>query len=112
MERNNSGTLSKNDRKTLDRHPDIRGQCVIEGRAYWIAGWRRENERGAFYSLAFTPKDSTETTAGTPPALTTQAPQLQPRSMSDLAGSRTATSTTDPPMPKPLREVLDDDIPF
>jgi hypothetical protein len=73
MERNNSGTLSKNDRKTIDRHPDIRGQCVIDGRAYWIAGWQRKNEYGTFYSLAFTPKEPAAARpplprAGHPPA--------------------------------------------
>jgi len=106
-DRNNSGTLARNDRKTLDRHPDIRGQCVIDGRAYWIAGWRRENERGAFYSLAFTPKDTpAATSSGTPEALP------PPRSMSAVAGSQTTEPAASPPMPKPLREVLDDDIPF
>jgi hypothetical protein len=58
-ERDNSGTVSRNNKKTEDRHPDIRGQCVIDGRAYWLAGWRRENERGTYYSLNFTPKDGT-----------------------------------------------------
>ena len=55
--RDNSGTLGKNDRKEKDTHPDIRGQATIEGRAYWISGWRKENERGTFYSLSFQPKD-------------------------------------------------------
>ena len=105
-DRNNSGTLARNDRKTLDRHPDIRGQCVIDGRAYWIAGWRRENERGAFYSLAFTPKDTPAATSGTPEALS------PPRSMSAVASSRTADPSVTPSTPKPTREVLDDDIPF
>jgi len=105
-DRNNSGTLARNDRKTLDRHPDIRGQCIIDGRAYWIAGWRRENERGAFYSLAFTPKDTPAATSGTPEALS------PPRSMSAVASSRTTEPAAPPPTPQPLREVLDDDIPF
>jgi len=103
-DRNNSGTLARNDRKTLDRHPDIRGQCVIDGRAYWIAGWQRKNEYGIFYSLAFTPKD--------PPAQTAAPDQRPPRSTSDVACSRTTEPAASPPQPKPLREVLDDDIPF
>jgi len=55
--RDNSGTISKNDRKEKDGHPDIKGQATVNGRAYWVAGWLKENERGIFYSLSFTPKD-------------------------------------------------------
>ena len=61
-DRDNSGTLSKNTKKADDRQPDIRGQCVVDGRAYWIAGWRREGAYGTFYSLAFTPKDDSPAT--------------------------------------------------
>jgi hypothetical protein len=60
--RDNSGTLARNAKKTEDRHPDIRGQCMVDGRHYWIAGWRRENEHGTFYSLAFTPKEAAPAT--------------------------------------------------
>lgn len=55
--RDNSGSLSKNDRKTEDRHPDIRGSAVINGVSYWISGWQKENDRGKWYSLSFQPKD-------------------------------------------------------
>jgi hypothetical protein len=55
--RDNSGTISKNDRKEKDGHPDIKGQATVDGRAYWVAGWLKENDRGKFYSLSFTPKD-------------------------------------------------------
>ena len=102
-DRNNSGTIAKNDRKTLDRHPDIRGQCVIDGRAYWIAGWKRENARGVFYSLAFTPREPKEQPATTP---ATQAVVTQTIREGKIA------YTAEPPPPKPMREILDDDIPF
>lgn len=55
--RDNSGSISKNERKEEDRHPDMKGQAMVDGRAYWIAGWLKENERGKWYSLSFTPKD-------------------------------------------------------
>jgi hypothetical protein len=55
--RDNSGTVSKNDRKEKDTHPDIRGQATINGVAYWIDGWQKKNDRGTFYSLSFKPKD-------------------------------------------------------
>ena len=102
-DRNNSGALARNDRKPLDRHPDIRGQCIIDGRAYWIAGWKRENAGGVFYSLAFTPKEPKEQPVATPAkqAIVTQT----------IHDGKIAY-TAEPPLPRPMREVLDDDIPF
>ena len=55
--RDNSGIIAKNDGKAEARHPDIKGQATIDGRAYWVAGWLKENDRGKFYSLSFTAKD-------------------------------------------------------
>ena len=55
--RDNSGSLSKNDRKEKDSHPDVKGKATINGVDYWISGWRKENDRGAWYSLSFTPKE-------------------------------------------------------
>lgn len=56
---NLKGTLAKNDRKEKDSHPDIKGQCEIDGIGYWISGWQKtRNSDGAkFYSLAFQPKE-------------------------------------------------------
>lgn len=55
---NLKGIISKNDRKEKDTHPDIKGQCEIDGVAYWISGWRKERNdgSGSFYSLSFEPK--------------------------------------------------------
>lgn len=66
--RDNSGSISKNDRKEEDRHPDIKGQAVVDGRAYWVAGWLKENDKGKWYSLAFTPKDDQPKPAAKKPA--------------------------------------------
>lgn len=56
---NMTGILSKNDRKESDKHPDIKGQCEIDGVQYWISGWRKERKDGSggFYSLKFNPKE-------------------------------------------------------
>lgn len=53
------GIISKNDRKEKDTHPDIKGNCQVDGREYWISGWRKERKdgNGFFYSLSFEPKD-------------------------------------------------------
>jgi len=51
----NRGIISKNDRKTEDKHPDIRGNCEIDGVEYKISGWLKERKDGTgkFYSLVF-----------------------------------------------------------
>jgi hypothetical protein len=82
--RDNSGSLSKNDRKEKDTHPDIKGKATIGGVDYWISGWLKENDRGKWYSLSFQEKD---------------APAEQPQRSG--GGAR--------PGGKPA---LDDDIPF
>lgn len=57
---NLTGIISKNDRKTDEKHPDIKGQCEIDGVAYWIDGWAktRKTDGGKFYSLRFKQKDA------------------------------------------------------
>lgn len=57
---NLTGIISKNERKTDDKHPDIKGQCEIEGIQYWVDGWMktRNSDGGKFYSLRFKPKDA------------------------------------------------------
>ena len=57
--RDNSGSISKNDRKEKETHPDIRGSATIGGVAYWVSGWLKENDRGKWYSLSFQPKEAT-----------------------------------------------------
>lgn len=56
-DKNNSGTLGKNERKEKENHPDARGQCTIDGVEYWISGWIREGRNGRFTSLSFQRKD-------------------------------------------------------
>lgn len=57
---NMTGTISKNDRKEKDTHPDIRGKCEIDGVTYWIDGWQktRQSDGSKFYSLRFKAKDA------------------------------------------------------
>lgn len=56
----NRGIISKNERKTEDRHPDIKGSINVDGREYWLDGWRKERNdgTGSFYSLSVKPKDA------------------------------------------------------
>lgn len=56
-QRDNSGILFKNDRKTKDGHPDRSGTAMIDGRMYWVKGWVKEGAKGPFMTLAFERKE-------------------------------------------------------
>mgnify|MGYP001497718843 CR=1 FL=1 len=58
QERDNSGLLGKNERKTQDNHPGYTGRCMIAGKLYWISGWVKDGARGKFFSLAFKPREA------------------------------------------------------
>ena len=55
---NNSGNMFKNDRKSKVEHPDITGSALVGGLEYYVSGWRKNGQKGDFYSLSFRPKDS------------------------------------------------------
>ncbi len=54
----NKGVVSKNDRKTEENHPDIAGYINVDGKDYWLNGWKRtrSSDGAAFYSLTVKPK--------------------------------------------------------
>jgi len=93
---NFSGIVSKNDRKTDEKHPDIKGQCEIDGVQYWMDGWQqtRNSDGGKFYSIKFKRKDGAQATPPRPAA---------PR----------AAPARPPAAPAPSGfDDMDDDIPF
>jgi hypothetical protein len=57
-QRDNSGSLFKNDRKESDKHPDYTGQIMVGGVLYWLSAWIKTGRNGGkFMSLAIKPKD-------------------------------------------------------
>ena len=58
MTYDNSGIISKNDRKETDKHPDISGSATVDGVEYWLSGWKKEKNGRGFYTLSFKPKDA------------------------------------------------------
>lgn len=54
----NSGSLFKNDRKSSDKQPDMRGNATIDGVEYWISAWTKTGQRGKFLSLSLQKKDA------------------------------------------------------
>ena len=53
------GVLFANDKRQNDRHPNLKGNCEIEGIEYWLSAWTKRNPDGSFklLSLAFEPKE-------------------------------------------------------
>jgi uncharacterized protein (DUF736 family) len=50
--------LFPNDKKEKETHPDFRGNIDIEGKEYWIKGWKKTSKSGLkFLSLAVTAKE-------------------------------------------------------
>jgi len=55
----NGGALFPNDKKEKESHPDFRGNIDIEGKEFWIKGWKKTSKSGMkFLSLAVTAKDA------------------------------------------------------
>jgi hypothetical protein len=55
--RENSGTLHKNSKREKDTHPNLRGECLIDGVAYWVDAWTKDARSGKWLSLSFKRKD-------------------------------------------------------
>lgn len=72
-QKDNSGSLFKNERKEKDTHPDRTGSAMIGGVPYWVNGWVKQDKNGnPWLSLAFKPKEAA-------------APKRQTGGMSDAA---------------------------
>ncbi len=84
-QRDNSGSLFKNDRKEKENHPDYKGGCMVGGVEMWMSAWLKTGANGTkFMSFSFQPKDQQQA----------QARQTLPRQTSQA------------------ETMLDDDLPF
>lgn len=52
-QKDNSGSLFKNDRKESDTHPDYKGSALLNGVEHWVDAWINEKRDGSGKYLAF-----------------------------------------------------------
>ena len=57
QQRENSGTLFRNEKREKDTHPNARGTALIDGVEYEVSAWTKQGQKGAFQSLSFKRKD-------------------------------------------------------
>lgn len=56
----NRGGIWKNDNRQSDNHPHFTGHLNIDGKEYWLSGWKKgddASERAPLVSLSVRPKD-------------------------------------------------------
>ena len=56
-QKDNTGSLFKNDRREKDSHPHAKGSATIDGVEYWVSAWTKEGQKGRWQSLSFQRKD-------------------------------------------------------
>jgi hypothetical protein len=76
----NHGSLGRNKKKEKSTHPDHRGQCVIEGRPFWISAYVNTNQETGekFFKLYFKPREDELSQPERPAAPPPAAPAPEP----------------------------------
>lgn len=66
-----SGVLFRNEKALTEKHPMYKGQALVDGVEYWLAGWlNTHKERGKYLSIKFERKDAEAQAAAKPAPLT------------------------------------------
>lgn len=108
----NSGTLFKNDKKTTDKHPNMKGRALVGGVWYWVSAWTKEAQQTGqrYQSLSFQVMDTQPDGAPAP----APQPQRQAAPPATPSVGRERIENRPPPA-DPFTgpdEFTDDSIPF
>lgn len=99
-QKDNTGSIFRNEKKEKDTHPDGTGSALIDGVEYWVSSWNAVSKSGIQYrNLAFKRKDAAYQE---PRQAQAPAPKFKPASQDAFKARQLA----------PQREELDSDIPF
>ena len=56
----NRGAIWRNDNRQSDKHPHFSGSINVDGKEYWLSGWKRADDAGdraPLVSFSVRPKD-------------------------------------------------------
>lgn len=68
-QRDNTGSLFKNDKREKESHANARGSAKIDGVDYWVDAWTKKDKNGnPWQSLSFKRKDAKAASAPAKPA--------------------------------------------
>ena len=57
-QRENSGTLFRNEKGDNPKRPDYRGEALVDGVEYRVSAWVKDGKKGKFLSMAFDAKEA------------------------------------------------------
>jgi len=57
-QRENSGTLFRNEKGDNPARPDYRGEALVDGVEYRVSAWVKDGKKGKFLSMAFEAKET------------------------------------------------------
>lgn len=64
-QRDNSGSLFRNDKREKDTHPNATGKAMIGGKMFYVSAWTKKDKNGnPWQSLSFKPVEETGNLGG------------------------------------------------
>jgi hypothetical protein len=67
-QRDNSGSMFKNNRKENDRQADMTGSIMVDGAEYWLNAWRKVDKNGnPWYSFSVKKKEQRQSAPASRP---------------------------------------------
>lgn len=56
-QKDNTGSLFKNDYKKSEKQPDYKGSALIGGTEYAVSAWLKDGKKGKYFSFSYKRKD-------------------------------------------------------